>query len=269
MKFSLYQMDIIPGLPQDNYDKVRRWAEKVTAEENPDTLVLPELWTTAYTLPQLAEIADENGQETKSFLQQLAVQHKVNVVGGSVAVNVNGNIYNATYVFNRSGEEVYHYDKVHLVPMLDEPDYLTGGERRAEVFELNGVKMGAIICYDLRFPELIRPLALEGAQVLFIAAEWPLARRDHWRYLQIARAIENQMFVVSCNRSGSYDGTEFAGTSMVVDPWGDVVAEGSVEQEETISVSLDMDKVHTVREQVPIFTSRVPHLYKKEEESSC
>lgn len=124
--------------------------------------------------------------------------------------------------------------------------------------------MGLIICYDLRFPEIIRSLALDGAQVLHIVAEWPEARANHWKILQTARAIENQMYVVSANRVGEYDGVAFAGASMAIDPWGEVLFEASDEDEETISVSLDLEKVLTVRKDVPIFTSRVPHLYKRE-----
>ncbi|MDY0393735.1 nitrilase-related carbon-nitrogen hydrolase [Virgibacillus halophilus] len=122
--------------------------------------------------------------------------------------------------------------------------------------------MGLIICYDLRFPEVIRTLALEGAQVLHIVAEWPDARTKHWVNLQIARAIENQMYIVSSNRIGMYDGTRFCGNSMVIDPWGDVLKQGSEEMEETLTIQLDLEKVKQVRNDVPIFKSRVPHLYK-------
>jgi omega-amidase len=262
MKFSIYQMDIIPGNPDANREKVKKWIKQVVIEEKPDTVVLPEMWTTAYTLSVLEQAADVNGEPTKSLFQDLAIKHHINIIGGSVANNVNGEIYNSAFVVNRQGEVVYQYDKIHLVPMLDEPKYLTGGQKAVEVFELDGVKMGVVICYDLRFPELARALALEGAQVLHILAEWPLARRSHWKNLQLARAIENQMYVVSANRVGTYDNVEFAGTSLIIDPWGDIIKEGSVKNEETISVTLDLEKVNKVRKDVPIFTSRVPHLYK-------
>ncbi|WP_221568426.1 carbon-nitrogen family hydrolase [Alkalihalobacillus sp. TS-13] len=264
MKFSLYQMDIIPGDPERNRQKVKAWIEKEVNENAPDTVVLPEMWTTAYTLDELDGLADRNGEPTCSFLMELAAKYEINIIGGSVANQLDGKIYNSSFVFNRKGEQVYQYDKVHLVPMLDEPNFLTGGEKAAEVFELDGVKMGVIICYDLRFPELIRSLAIEGAQILFIVAEWPLARRNHWVTLQKSRAIENQMYVLSCNRIGSYDGVEFSGTSMVTDPWGDVLIKGSVEEEESLTIVLDLEKVKKVRTDVPIFTSRVPQLYKKE-----
>lgn len=256
-------MDVIHGDPKANRERVAEWLEKDIKENNPDTVVLPEMWTTAYTLPELNDIADENGQPSIDFLKEQATKYNVNIIGGSVANKKNGGIYNSALVVDRNGKLVYEYDKAHLVPMLNEPQYLTGGEKPTEVFELDGLKFGLIICYDLRFPELIRPLALEGAQVLCVVAEWPSARRNHWRSLQVARAIENQMYVVSSNRIGEYDGQEFSGNSMVVDPWGDILSEGSNDKQEVLSLSLDLEKVDQVRKDVPIFDSRVPNLYKK------
>lgn len=264
MKYSIYQMDIIAGEPDINRMKVRRWLEGEMLTNKPDIVVLPEMWTTAYTLTTLDKVADHDGAETKKFLKELALKFNVNIIGGSVANLKGTEFYNSSFVFSRTGELVYEYDKVHLVPMLKEHEFLAGGTAVPEVFELEGVKMGLIICYDLRFPEITRSLAIDGAQVLHIVAEWPEARTGHWRTLQIARAIENQMYVVSANRVGEYDGVLFAGVSMAIDPWGDVLLEGSVEEEETLSILLDFEKVKTVRENVPIFTSRVPHLYKKE-----
>ncbi|MGO4890238.1 carbon-nitrogen family hydrolase [Anaerobacillus sp. MEB173] len=262
MKISVYQMDIVAGNPEENRKKVKAWAEKVVKEENSDTLVLPEMWTTAYTLEDLKTIADDEKQVTIDFLSGLASEHQVNIIGGSIAQKVGDKIYNRAVVFNRSGELIYQYDKIHLVPMLDEHLYLEGGQTGAEVFELEGVKMGLIICYDMRFPELARSLALEGAQVLFILAEWPSARVNHWKALQIARAIENQMYIVSANRVGVHDGVEFCGHSMFVDPWGDVLLQGTENKEETLTTELDLQKVLEVRENVPVFMSRVSRLYK-------
>ncbi|MFC4557839.1 carbon-nitrogen family hydrolase [Virgibacillus kekensis] len=263
MKYSIYQMDIIAGNPEKNRAKVREWALRETEENHPDILVLPEMWTTAYTLDSLDQFADKNGEPTKSFLSELSTELNVNIIGGSVANKVDGEFYNSSFVYDRSGNLVYEYDKVHLVPMLGEHNFLAGGQHVPEVFELEGVKMGLIICYDLRFPEIIRTLALEGAQVLHIVAEWPDARTGHWTNLQIARAIENQMYVVSSNRVGAYDGVRFCGNSMVINPWGEVLKNGSEDLEESLSIELDLEKVNQVRNDVPIFTSRVPHLYKQ------
>lgn len=261
MKYAVYQMDLIVGNPQENREKVSSWINETMEKEKPDVLVLPEMWNTGFTLAELDKLADEDNEPTQSLLQKLAKQHHVNIVGGSIANKKEGKIYNTSLVINREGAVVHRYDKIHLVPMLNEHKYLTGGTNQIETFELEGIKMGVIICYDLRFPELARKLALEGAQILHVVAEWPLVRKNHWKYLQLARAIENQMFIVSSNITGSNDTETFAGTSMIIDPWGDVIKVGSEVKEETIIATLDLDAVPKIRESVPVFSSRVPKLY--------
>ncbi|MBP2076366.1 carbon-nitrogen family hydrolase [Oceanobacillus polygoni] len=261
MKHAIYQMEIIPGDPEGNRRKIKRWVEETARTENPDVIVLPEMWTTSYTLDELEKLADRDGEPSLSFLQEVAKANHVHIIGGSIPNMKNGNIYNTSFVVNKAGELVYQYDKIHLVPMLNEPAYLTGGTEKVQLFELDGVKMGLIICYDLRFPELARSLALKGAEVLYIVAEWPKARGEHWKALQIARAIENQFYVVSCNCVGTHDGVEFSGNSMVVDPWGNTLKLGSEQHEETLIESIALENVKTFRNDVPIFTSRVPEMY--------
>lgn len=261
MKHAIYQMDIVPGDPESNRRRVEAWLINQVKEDKPDIVVLPEMWTTAYTLDQLDQIADLDGEPTRSFLKELAKTYQVHIIGGSFANKAEGAIYNTALVINNEGEEVYTYDKIHLVPMLNEPAYLAGGRKRARVFELDGIKMGLIICYDLRFPELARELALKGAEVIYIVAEWPSARKDHWKALQLARAIENQCYIISSNRIGAYDGVEFCGTSLIVDPWGTIVQEGSEEQEETLIETIAASNVDCIREEVPVFKSRVPEMY--------
>ncbi|WP_209125092.1 carbon-nitrogen family hydrolase [Alkalihalobacillus sp. BA299] len=262
MKVAIYQMDIIPGNPEENQKKVKYWIEQmVNHEKKPDVIVLPEMWTTAYTLSTLDQVSEDERKQTTSFLSELASTYHINVIGGSIATKEAGKIYNRALIFNRLGEQIYHYDKIHLVPMLNEHLYLAGGQKKAQTFELDGVKVGVVICYDLRFPELARSLALAGAQVLFILAEWPEARQSHWTILQQARAIENQMYVVSANRIGTYDGVEFCGRSLIINPWGNIIAEGTKEEEETIGADLQLQDVEEVRNNVPVFNSRVPKLY--------
>ncbi|MFB4163256.1 carbon-nitrogen family hydrolase [Alteribacillus sp. JSM 102045] len=261
MIVSSLQMDIIPGDPAANREKVKKLVQVEMETNHPDLIVLPEMWTTAYTLPELKDIADHENSETIPFLQNLASQHNVHLVGGSIAYQIEEDMFNRALIINNKGELVYHYDKLHLVPMLDEPSYLTGGRNKAQIFELDGLKLGIIICYDLRFPELIRALALEGAQAVFITAEWPEARTEHWKYLQLARAIENQVYIISCNRVGTYNNVEFAGKSMTIDPWGNVLAEGSQNQEETVRADIHPEQVQEVRKKVPVFDSRVPEYY--------
>ncbi|MEN1967518.1 carbon-nitrogen family hydrolase [Lentibacillus sp. N15] len=261
MKYAVYQTEIVAGNPKENRENVKQWIETVAKREQPDTVVLPEMWNTGYALPDLANIADQNAEPTAAFLSNLAEKYNMNIIGGSIANQKGGNIYNTSLVFNRRGELVYQYDKIHLVPMLDEPSYLTGGQQKAAIFELDQVKMGLIICYDLRFPEISRQLALAGAQVLHVVAEWPAARREHWNALQTARAIENQFYVVSSNVVGTYQDTEYAGESMIINPWGTTITAGQQTSIETLTATLDLALVPKIRKEVPVFSSRVPEMY--------
>jgi predicted amidohydrolase len=262
LKYAIFQTEIIPADPEANEAQIRQWTEDTVQINKPDTIVLPELWNSGYALDSLAEKSDTNGERTKAFLGDLAKKHRINIIGGSVGNKKNGKLFNSSFVFNRGGDLVYEYDKIHLVPMLNEHHFLNGGERMAEVFELDGIKMGLITCYDLRFPELSRQLALDGANVLHIVAQWPKARKDHWRHLQLARAIENQQFVISSNTVGFCNETEFAGNSMVIDPWGNEIAFGDPTKAETITAAIDLSIVPKIREDVPVFSSRVPKFYK-------
>ncbi|MGN7287477.1 carbon-nitrogen family hydrolase [Shouchella rhizosphaerae] len=264
MHVAVFQMEVLAGKPDQNRERVKTWVEQLCREqlERPLTIVLPELWTTGYQLEDLGELAEEEGGKTIAFLQQLARAHRIHMVAGSIATKKDGGIYNTALVIDAQGKLVYTYDKVHLVPMLNEPAYMQGGSVPPALFELDGVKMAVLICYDLRFPELARRLALEGAEVLFIVAEWPLARAMHWKALQQARAIENQFYLLSCNSVGSHNGTDYAGTSMVIDPWGEIIVEGSSTEEEWLQCKVDFSKAAEVRERVPVFSSRRPDLYR-------
>ena len=119
---------------------------------------------------------------------------------------------------------------------------------------------GLAICYDLRFPELFRRYALEGARLMILPAAWPHPRRMHWRTLLRSRAIENQCFVAACNRVGTADDVSFFGSSAVIDPWGETLIEGG-ETEALLTVRIDLDTVEATRAKIPIFADRRPELY--------
>jgi len=259
LKISCIQMDIVFGNPIRNYQNTTKLIEKAMGE-NPDIIVLPELWTTGYDLTRLDEIADQNAIKTIDFLQEAAKKHQVHFVGGSVANRVEKGVLNTMLIITKDGQPVQHYSKLHLFKLMDEHLYL---EARAEkgLFQLENRPFAGVICYDIRFPEWIRAHTSEGAEALFVVAEWPEQRLAHWRALLIARAIENQCYVIACNRSGSDPNNRFAGHSMVIDPWGEVIAEASA-NEEIISAEIDVDLVKEIRRQIPVFEDRKPEYYK-------
>ncbi|WP_029099300.1 carbon-nitrogen family hydrolase [Brevibacillus thermoruber] len=257
---ALLQMDIAFGRPDLNAATVRRLVNQLAeAEQQPDLVVLPELWDTGYDLTRLDEIADDNGERAKALLREAAVQLKAHVIGGSVAERRDGRVYNTTFVFDREGNLAGSYSKAHLFRLMDEEKYLAAGEKPG-LYILDGQTAGSVICYDIRFPEWLRVHALKGAKVMCVPAQWPHPRLDHWRQLLIARAIENQMYVVACNRVGEGGGNTFCGHSMVVNPWGEVIAEG-MQQEEIVYAELDLALVDEVRGRIPVFADRRTELY--------
>ncbi|SEN21217.1 Predicted amidohydrolase [Mesobacillus persicus] len=258
MKLAIVQMDIGFGETEKNYQAVENYIEQAV-KSDVDVIVFPEMWNTGYALNRLSELADDNGFKTKEILSRLAKKHNVNIVGGSVATKKEDRFYNTMYVANRTGNIIAEYDKAHLFKLMDEHLYMEQG-KRDNVFELDGTTCGGVICYDLRFPEWIRAHTLAGAKVIFVPAEWPKKRIDHWQLLLQARAIENQCFVVAVNRVGADPNNEFNGHSMVVAPWGEVLINNQTD-EGIYYLEVDLQEVEHVRKRIPVYQDRRTDLY--------
>ncbi len=260
LRIALVQINVEAGNTEANFAKVEAKLEQAAAlDPKPDLIVLPEMWNTGYALTEIRELADADGARAKGLVSELSRRHGVNVIAGSIAQLRGDGVTNTLHVFDRTGAAIAEYSKIHLFRLMDEHLHLEAGEA-AGAFELEGVPAAAMICYDIRFPELARKLALGGAKLLIVPAQWPHPRLHHWRTLLQARAIENQMFVVSCNSVGESGGSSFFGHSMVIDPWGEVLAEA--EERETIVVAdIDLGLVDEVRGRIPVFADRRPNLY--------
>ncbi|WP_110111644.1 carbon-nitrogen family hydrolase [Bacillus sp. CGMCC 1.16541] len=258
LKVACIQIDITFGEPKKNRAHVEEKMKEALVHK-PDVLVLPELWNTGYDLTRLDDIADENGNETQSFLSAFSKRHHVSIVAGSVAKKTEKGVTNTMYVFNKNGEYISEYSKLHLFKLMDEHLYLQPGDSK-HLFTLEDTLCSGVICYDIRFPEWIRVHTSAGAEVVFVVAEWPLPRLAHWKALLISRAIENQCYVVACNRAGSDPNNTFAGHSLIIDPWGEIIAEAG-QDEETIIGTLDAKKVRDVRNQIPVFLDRRTEFY--------
>jgi omega-amidase len=259
MKVAIIQMDIEFGEPSKNLFKAEKMIRQ-GAMENPDVIILPELWNTGYNLQRVSQIADQEGFPCAQRIGELAGELGINIIAGSVADKRGGRVYNTAYVYNREGKKIADYSKIHLFGLMKEHNYLVRGSQKA-VFQIDGIECGLIICYDLRFPELSRALALAGAKVIFIPAQWPHPRLHPWRILNQARALENQLYVVAVNRVGVGGKERFFGHSMVVDPLGDLVYEAG-EGEEIKIINLNLNYIEEVRQKMTCLKDRVEEAYK-------
>ena len=228
MKISIAQFKSKLGAVEENFSTAARLIE---AANSSDVILLPELWSTGYYPTPVENFADVDGERTIEFLCAAAKKFSVNIIGGSVVVESGGKIFNRCLVANRRGELVAAYDKTHLFSFAQEDKVFTAGDK-ISVVELDGVRCGLAICYDLRFPEFIRKITLAGAEIIFIPAAWSLKRLTPRQILTKARAIENQIFVVFANSSGK---------SEIVNSRGEVIAE-SGRGEEILTAEIDLNE---------------------------
>lgn len=228
---------------------------------------LPEMWPTSFV--DVAGRAEELVERTELALAQ--VEKWTAELGLVVCGTAFGESSNPERLYNRlhildHGERVAIYDKVHLFSPTAEPKHFLAGDRAPEVSETQVGRVAGATCYDLRFPETFRPAFRAGVQILCVPAQWPEARIVHWRALTIARAVENQCFVVAVNRTGSVKigrrGKElhFPGHSLIVDPHGEVLAEGNSERA-LLSARIDFEVARHMRVHVPIEKDERPELY--------
>lgn len=257
-KIACIQLDIAYGQPAINYQAADEKL-KEAVKSGPDVIVLPELWTTGYDLTRLEEIADEQAEKTILFLSGIAKKHQIHIIGGSVAKKNAEGVFNTLLVIDDQGRLVKEYDKLHLFKLMNEHHFLEPGKKDG-LFQLADRLCAGFICYDIRFPEWIRTHTSKGAEAIFVVAEWPKPRLSHWRTLLISRAIENQCYVIAANRTGSDPDNEFAGHSLIIDPWGDIIAEAG-NGEEIITGTIDFDKTAEVRGMIPVFQDRRPEFY--------
>jgi len=228
---------------------------KRLSKEGVKLIVLPEMWSTGYAWRKLPKLAERSPQ----ILQELKkASRKGTVIIGSIPEKVGEDVYNTAYVID-SGKVTGKYSKIHLFTPMKEDFFLKAGNKPLLCNTSVG-KIGVLICYDVRFPELARRLTLEGAEMLVVPAEWPHPRLDHWRTLLKARAIENQLFVIAANRCGKQGMVRFCGNSMVVNPWGEVISEAG-EGEETITAEIDLNLVTRYREEMPALKDRREEVY--------
>ena len=243
MKIALVQMEIKERNCAGNTEHGLRLLEE--AAKQSDLAILPEIWNTGYSLGHLKEESVTLDSPLVKALCEIARKYQCSLLPGSLPIIKNGRVYNMIPAINKAGKIVYEYGKAHLFGMFEEEKFFAQGES-FDVFDLDGLCCGATICYDLRFPEFYRYLALQGAQLIVCPAEWPARRGDGFDLLSRARAFENHLYSAAVNCVGSFKGDPFYGHSRIIDPMNHIIAEGG-DSEEIIYGEIDLEKISKVR----------------------
>lgn len=251
-------MDIIPRNAEGNLGVA---VDRITAAAaaGTDLVCLPEMFSSGFDYDYIGECAEPVSGSFITALRETARDAAIHLVCGSYPEREGERVYNTSVLIGPDGEIIGQYRKIHLFPLMEENLHLSPGQE-IPVFETGLGKLGIMICYDIRFPELARALALRGAEILLVPAEFPYPRLDHWKCLLKARAVENQCFVVAVNRVGTSGSARFFGNSSIYDPWGELVAE-SGDTETVVTGAIDTGMVEDVRHRIPVFSDRRGDLY--------
>lgn len=262
LTISLGQFDVHIGDPDHNLARVADWIAEA-ARRSSDVVVFPELWDSGYALDRAADLGSPIDEGRFARIAALAHEHHIHVIGSMLEytglTGTTCNAYNTAVWFTPEGEAAGVYRKVHLFPLMDEDRYLLPGQEPLTLSMPWGVT-GVAICYDLRFPELFRHYALAGAILTILPAQWPYPRTMHWQTLLRARAIENQMFMVACNRVGKEGKAVFGGRSAIYNASGETIVEAG-DEEVLLTATIDLSTVAGVREFMPVFRDRRPEVY--------
>ena len=267
VKIALCQMNVI-----DNKDENLKKATSMinqSVEDNPDFVVLPEMFNCPYSNDKFIEYAEEEKtSKTLSKISQLAFENKVYILAGSIPEKENGKLYNTSYLFDKTGEIIAKHRKMHLFDIdvkgkitFKESDVLTAGDD----FTIANTEFGKIgigICYDVRFPELARIMAQNGAKILFYPGAFNMTTGPaHWELLFKSRALDNQVYCVgvapALNEDASYHSF---GHSIITSPWGEILAEAD-EKENLIISEIDLSKIEKIREELPLLKNKREDLY--------
>jgi predicted amidohydrolase len=247
MQIMAVQLDIAWEDKPANHNRVRALLDRAAIQPGA-LIVLPEMFDTGFSM-NIERTAQGDDRLSESFLRELAKKYNAAVLGGVVGPVKNGMATNEAVAFDPSGRELVRYWKQQpYTPPGEHLKYAAGDGHR--IFEWQGVKVAPFVCYDLRFPELFRPAARDGAELLVVIASWPHVRSEHWVRLLQARAIENQAFAIGVNRCGSDPTSRFDGRSTAFDPHGKSLFEADA-AEQVVTLDINVQVVRDWRNEFP------------------
>ncbi len=252
---------------EDNKAKAKKLVDQAAAN-GAQVVVLPEMWNTPYSNNYFRPFAEPQDGLTVKFLSDLAKDNDIYLIGGSISELDDDKVYNTSYSFDRQGNIIGKHRKVHLFDIdveggirFMESDTLTAGDETT-VIDTEYGKIGVAICYDVRFPELSRNMALAGAKMIVLPAAFNMTTGPaHWDLTMRARALDNQVYFAACSPARDEDGVYVAyGNSCIASPWGEFIAHAE-DKETIIYGDIDFDYVDSIRQQLPLLKHRKKDLY--------
>ncbi len=257
--------------PGERAYNVERVIEAASRAERyaPDLVVLPEVFTAAGAYDRYAELGEPVPGPTIERLGELARTLRSNLVCGSIVERDGADLFNTSVLLDRQGQLLARYRKIHLFSFYGsrEASVFTSGDGLA-VARTDIGTIGLSVCFDARFPEMFRALAAAGAEIITSPSAWPYPRLEHWLLMHRSRALENQCFYVAANWVGEVGSRRYLGTSMVLDPWGSIVAAAG-EQEGLAVADVELDQVRTLRQEFPLASLSRPEAYRLAAEPSA
>ncbi len=257
LTIGLGQMDVPVGEPEVNLARARTLASDAR-RAGVDMLLLPELWLHGYDLERAGTWAAPLGEGGFAAMAEMARQFRLYLAGSLLERHEHG-VSNTAVLYAPDGTLLGSYRKVHLFRLMQEHRYLFPGDR-ATLCPTPWGPVGLAICYDLRFPELFRAMALAGATMFLVPAQWPVRRIDAWCLLARARAVENELFVATCNRVGGDGEVTFPGRSAVIDPWGKLLVEGG-DGGGLLVATVTLREMRKARRYLTVYEDRRPEAY--------
>ena len=271
MKVAAIQMPTVKDKMQ-NIRTAGTYMEKIKVEQ-PDFVILPEMFCCPYQTENFPIYAEKEGGPSWQAMSDYAGKYHIYLIAGSMSeVDEAGNVYNTSYIFDRDGKQIGKHRKTHLFDInvkngqyFKESDTLTSGDH-ATVFDTEFGKMGVMICYDIRFPEFARTMALDGARMIFVPAAFNMTTGPaHWELTFRARALDNQIYMLGCAPARDTQAGYISwGHSIVTDPWGKVM-EQLDEKEGILIEEIDLDREEQIREQLPLLKHRKSEMYHLQE----
>jgi len=266
MKIALIQMTIVNN-KEKNLQNARNKIEAAATKDS-EIICLPEMFNCPYDNSYFKDFAEDDYGQTITMIRSLAKEFSCIIIAGSIPEKYENRIYNTSYVINETGNIISKHRKIHLFDVdveggitFKESEILSPGNQ-ITIVDTKFTKIGIAICYDMRFPEVIRKMALEGAEIVFIPAAFNMTTGPaHWHTIAKARALDNQLYMALCSPARNMNASYTAyGHSLIANPWGAI--EKEIDEKESILIhEVNLNAIPPIRKSLPLLKHRKPELY--------